>query len=131
MSRHQQDPLRPLTAAAETRLQQLCRCQAAPASQVAGAKAVLAVAAGETHRAAARQAGRVSGDAVSHLVARFNREGVAAVVPGHGGGPQMRYRARDENGSWHEPGARARRTSPAHEPGARRIGRKTAPPPGR
>ena len=95
MSRHQQDPLRPLTAAEETRLQQLCRCQAAPASQVARAKAVLAVAAGETYTAAARQAGRVSGDAVSHLVARFNREGVAAVVPGHGGGPQMRYTARE------------------------------------
>ena len=79
MSRRQQDPLRPLTAEEETQLQHLSRSQAAPASQVARAKAVLAVAAGETYTAAARQAGRVSGDGVSHLVARCNREGVAAV----------------------------------------------------
>jgi transposase len=49
----------------------------------------LAVADGYTYSAAAQQAGRVSGDAVSQLVARFNREGVKAVVPGHGGGAHM------------------------------------------
>ena len=95
MSRRQNDPLRPLTVEEEVRLQQLSRSQAAPATQVARAKAVLAVAAGQTYTAAARQAGRVSGDAVSHLVARFNREGVAAVVPQHGGGPQVQYTARE------------------------------------
>jgi transposase len=95
MSRRQKDPLRPLTVEEEVQLQQLSRSQAAPATQVARAKAVLAVAAGQTYTAAARQAGRVSGDAVSHLVARFNREGVAAVVPQHGGGPQVQYTARE------------------------------------
>jgi len=94
MSRRQKDPLRPLTAEEETQLQQLSHSQAAPASQVARAKAVLAVAAGETYTAAARQAGRVSGDAISLLVARFNRDGVAAVMPGHGGGPPVQYTAR-------------------------------------
>jgi transposase len=95
MSRRQKDPLRPLTVEEEVQLQQLSRSQAAPATQVARAKAVLAVAAGQTYTAAARQAGRVSGDAVSHLVARFNREGVAAVVPQHGGGAQVQYTARE------------------------------------
>jgi len=95
MSRHQKDPLRPLTAEEQVQLQQLSRSQAVPASQVARAKALLAVADGQTYTAAARQAGRVSGDAVAHLVTRFNRDGVAAVVPEHGGGPQVQYTARE------------------------------------
>jgi transposase len=32
---------------------------------------------------------------VSQLVARFNREGVCAVVPGHGGGPPVSYTAQE------------------------------------
>ena len=32
-------------------------------------------------------------EAVARLVARFNTEGVAAVTPGHGGGPPTRYDA--------------------------------------
>jgi len=35
--------------------------------------------------------GRRSGDAVSHLVARFNAEGLAALTPRHGGGRQPTY----------------------------------------
>ncbi len=94
MSRRQKDPLRSFTVEEQTQLQHLSRSQAAPASQVARAKVLLAVAAGHSYSAAARQAGRVSGDAVCHLVARFNREGGAAVVPQHGGGPQVQYTAR-------------------------------------
>jgi transposase len=41
--------------------------------------------------AAARQAGRRDGDTVAAWVARFNREGLAAVMPRHGGGPPIRY----------------------------------------
>jgi transposase len=95
MSRRQKDPLRPLTAGEQVQLQQTSRSQGAPATQVARAKALLAVADGCSYSAAARQVGRLSGDAVSHLVARFNREGVAAVVPEHGGGPQVQYAARE------------------------------------
>lgn len=91
MSRRQNEPLRPLLPEERAHLQQLSRSPAAPASQVARAKSLLAVADGHTYTAAALQAGRVSGDAVSQLVARFNREGVAAVVPGHGGGPPQQY----------------------------------------
>lgn len=54
---------------------------------------LLAVADGSDYQQAARAAGRRSGDAVSHLVARFNREGVAAPDPRHGGGHQPTYGA--------------------------------------
>lgn len=46
---------------------------------------------GLDYTTAAQQAGRVSGDAVSHLVSRFNQVGVSAVVPHHGGGSAPRY----------------------------------------
>jgi transposase len=95
MSRRAKNPLRPLQALERQRLETLSRSQAAPATQVSRAKALLAVADGCTYTAAARHAGRVSGDAVSHLVARFNREGVAAIVPGHGGGAQVQYTAHE------------------------------------
>jgi transposase len=35
--------------------------------------------------------GRKSGDAVSNLTRRFNEEGLAALVPRHGGGPAIVY----------------------------------------
>src|ERR671916_538120 len=87
MTRRQKDPLRSLDADEQTALECLSRSQTEPASHVARAKALLAVAAGQTYSAAARTAGRRSGDAVAQLVSRFNREGLAAVVPRHGGGP--------------------------------------------
>jgi transposase len=52
---------------------------------------LLAVAAGQTYQAAAESAGRKSNDAVSQLVSRFNQEGLAALVPHHGGGPAVAY----------------------------------------
>jgi transposase len=58
---------------------------------VARAKSLLAVADGMSYTAAARAAGRHSNDAVSQLVARFNRESLAAIAPRHGGGPQIIY----------------------------------------
>ena len=54
---------------------------------------LLAVADGSDYQQAARAAGRKSGDAVSHLVARFNREGLAALDPRHGGGHAPTYDA--------------------------------------
>src|SRR5919202_6989068 len=91
MTRRQKDPLRALTAEERAALEQLSRSQAEPASHVAHATALLAVAAGQRYTAAAGAAGRRSGDAVAQLVARFNREGLAAVKPGHGGGQPKRY----------------------------------------
>lgn len=86
MSRRKKDPLRPLTDAERQALTQLSRSQAAPSAQVARAIILLAVAAGDDYQQAARAAGRRSGDAVSHLVARFNAEGLPATLPRHGGG---------------------------------------------
>jgi transposase len=91
MSRRKKDPLRPLTDDEVAALAQLSRSQAAPAVQVARAAMLLAVARGDDYQQAARSAGRRSGDAVSHLVARFNAEGLAALAPRHGGGRSPAY----------------------------------------
>src|SRR5215203_5416259 len=91
MSRRKKDPLRPLTDDEGAALTQLSRSQAAPAAQVARAAMLLAVARGDDYQQAARAAGRRSGDAVSHLVARFNAEGTAALVPRHAGGRRPTY----------------------------------------
>src|SRR3954452_7033076 len=91
MSRRQKDPLRPLTDDEVAALSLLSRSQAAPAVQVARATMLLAVAAGDDYQDAAHAAGRRSGDAVSHLVARFNAEGLDALVPRHGGGRRPTY----------------------------------------
>ena len=93
MTRRQKDPLRPLTEEEHLVLTRISRAQSEPASHVARAKALLAVAAGMSYTEAARAAGRRSNDAVSQLVARFNREGLAALEPRHGGAPQTIYGA--------------------------------------
>lgn len=67
------------------------RATNAPVAWVERSKIILGVAQGMAYQQAAAQVGRKSGDAVSHLVARFNREGVAAVVPRHGGGFKWQY----------------------------------------
>ena len=91
MSRRRKDPLRTLTDPERAELLRLSRSAAAPAAQVAHAVALLAVAGGSDYQQAAAAAGRRSGDAVSHLVARFNREGLPAVEPRHGGGKAPAY----------------------------------------
>ena len=91
MSRRTKDPLRPLTEDARAALTEVSRSHAAPAVEVARAKLLLLVAAGSGYSAAARAVGRSSGDAVSALVGRFNREGLAALVPRHGGGQPRVY----------------------------------------
>ncbi len=91
MTRRQKDPLRPLTIEEREHLVHLSRAQAEPAAMVARAKALVAVAEGCSYTQAALAAGRKSGDAVSQLVSRFNREGLAALEPGHGGGAAPVY----------------------------------------
>lgn len=91
MTRRQKDPLRVLTDEERSVLEQVSRGQSEPASHVARAKALLAVAGGKSYTEAAQAAGRRSGDAVCHLVARFNQEGMMALEPRHGGGPALKY----------------------------------------
>jgi transposase len=91
MPRRKKDPLRELTDPERQELNRLSRSQAAPAVEVIRAKTLLAVARGDDYQAAAHAVGRRSGDAVSHLVARFNAEGTAALTPRHGGGRRPTY----------------------------------------
>src|SRR3954452_16904490 len=95
MTRRQKDPLRPLTQDERELLVRIGRSHAEPASHVARAKALLAVADAKSYTAAAKAGGRRSGDAVSDLVSRFNREGIAAIEPRHGGGPRITYTAKE------------------------------------
>ncbi|MGH2344327.1 MAG: helix-turn-helix domain-containing protein [Chloroflexota bacterium] len=96
MARPQKEPLRPLTLDEHVHLVRVSRAQSEPAAQVAHAKVLLAVAAGQRFTEAARTAGRRSGDAVAQLVGRFNRLGLAALPSGHGGGQTPRYAARGQ-----------------------------------
>jgi transposase len=93
MCRPQKDRLRPLSVEERKALEQLSRSLTMPADQVIHAKEVLAVAAGHTFTDAAKVAGRKSGDAVAHLISRFNAEGISALATRYGGGPPIRYTA--------------------------------------
>ncbi|MFO0879741.1 MAG: hypothetical protein U0840_20535 [Gemmataceae bacterium] len=116
MARRRKDPLRELTPDERRHLTGLRRSSAAPAGRVARAVLLLAVADGADYQTAARAAGRKSGDAISHLVGRFNCEGLAALEPRHGGGRVRTY----------EGDARARilrEAARTPKPSARRPGR--------
>src|SRR4051812_19967204 len=93
MSRRRKDPLRALTDSERSSLEELGRATSAPVGVVARARALVAVAEGCSYTEAARRVGRRSGDAIGELVARFNREGLAAVEPRHGGGSKVKYGA--------------------------------------
>lgn len=93
MNRRQKDPLRELTEDEIRWLARIGRSSSEPASHVARAKQLLAVADGRSYTAAAHIAGRRSGDAVTQLVARFNREGMKAIEPRAGGGAKPIYGA--------------------------------------
>jgi transposase len=96
MARHQKDPLRPLTPEERTELTRLSRSQSAPAAEVDRARALLAIADGASYTAAAHLVGRGHNETISAWVSRFNREGLAAVRPHHGGGPRIRYGAQEQ-----------------------------------
>ena len=83
MSRHQKDPLRPLTAEERQELTRLSRSLSAPAAQVERARALLAIADGASYTAAAHQVGRRHNETISAWVSRFNRDGLAPVARPH------------------------------------------------
>ena len=93
MSRRQKNPLRSVTKEERAKLEQISRAQSEPASHVARAKALLHVADGGTYEEAARLVGRCCGDVIAQWVAKFNAVGLAALEPGHGGGPPVCYGA--------------------------------------
>ena len=71
MSRCPKNPLRPLLEEEREQLMHWSRGRAIAASQVARAKALLAVAEGRSYTEAAREVGRPKGDAVATLVSTF------------------------------------------------------------
>ena len=91
MPRPQKIPLRALTAGERTTLERVARAGGERAERVARATALLAVAGGAGFAAAARAAGRRSGDGVAKLVARFNQTGLAALSDRPRGRPPLRY----------------------------------------
>jgi len=91
MSARKKDPLRALTEPEQVYLEKLTRSRAAPAGEVRRAKMVLGVASGLPYTQAAHLAGARCSDTVSALVARFNRDGLAAATPRHGGGAKKVY----------------------------------------
>ena len=98
MSRRRKDPLRTLREEERNILDQIARAHSEPSIHVARAKILLSVADGKPYIEAARIAGRRSRVAVSQLVSRFNQEGIAAIEPGHGGGPQTIYGSTEQEG---------------------------------
>lgn len=96
VTRRRVDSLRELTEDERTVLEEVSRARQEPASHVTRAKALLAVAEGQSYVAAAHGVGRQNGDWVRAVVVRFNREGIAALQPGHGGGPRVRYGAAEQ-----------------------------------
>lgn len=91
MTRTQLEPLRALTEEEKSWLERISRSQNEPAGHVARAKQILIVSQGTSYTEAALRSGRKSGDAVSHLVSRFNKEGLNAIQARHGGGPSVQY----------------------------------------
>jgi len=91
MTRRRKDPLRTLTEGERNWLERISRSYSEPASHVARAKEILAVADRKSYVQAAQMAGRKSGDAVSQLIARFNQEGIVSIQPEHGGGAKVKY----------------------------------------
>jgi transposase len=87
----QREPLRPLRPAEQAALQRIVKSSSERIDQVRRASALLAVAQGEAFIHAARQAGLRSGTTVADLVARFNRQGLAAVRIASGRGRKPTY----------------------------------------
>src|SRR3982750_4966559 len=122
MSRRRKDPLRPLSEAERTSLSRLSRSQSATAAQVARVRALLAVAEGQSYTAAAQLVGREVGDTVARWVAGFNRDGMAALVPHHGGGHRIRYGEAEQRGI--VPEARGGPGGPGAGPAPGSLGRR-------
>lgn len=96
MGMSQQEPLRDLAVTERRALQRMAQASSERVDRVRRANALLTVAAGGSCAEAARKAGLKSGTAVARLVARFNRQGLAAlsIAPGRGRTPTYDLEAR-------------------------------------
>jgi transposase len=91
MATPQQEPLRAVTAEEHAALERLVQSSSERVDRVRRATALLAVVQGQGFAAAARQAGIGSSTTVAKLVARFNRQGLAAVSIAAGRGRKPTY----------------------------------------
>jgi transposase len=93
MATMQKERLRPLTVAEQGELKTVVKASSERVDRVQRATAVLAVAEGQSFSAAARVAGYRSPGAVTYLVRRFNRGGLATLRIGAGRGRRPTYDA--------------------------------------
>ncbi len=84
-------PLRAITAEERAILERIAKASSERLDRVRRARALLAVADGHSFAAAGRQAGFRSGGAVTDLVRRFNRQGIAALTIAAGRGRPPTY----------------------------------------
>jgi transposase len=91
MPASQKAPLRPLTESEYAYLRRVVRSSSERHDWVQRAQALLAVAAGASFSAAARQAQYRTGDTVRQLVDRFNQRGLAALAIADGRGRKPTY----------------------------------------
>jgi len=84
-------PLRAITAAERTILVRITRASSERLDRVRRARALLAVADGQSFAAAGRQAGFRSGGTMTALVRRFNSQGIAALTIADGRGRKPTY----------------------------------------
>ena len=91
MAHPQKHPLRPFSEQEERELQRLVKASRERLDVVRRAKALVAVAAGQSFTQAAQQAALKSGDGVGKLVARFNEQGLAALSIAAGRGRKATY----------------------------------------
>lgn len=98
MSIQAQEVLRSLTGEEQHVLQGIERARSERADVRQRAQALLVVAEGQSHEAAARRAGYAKGYTVSQLVRRWNRHGMAAlsIAPGRGRKPTYLIPQRDQ-----------------------------------
>ena len=89
----QREPLRRLSRAERAALQRIAKSTSERVDQVRRATALLAVARTGVFILAAHEAGLHSGTTVADLVARFNRQGLAAVRIARGRGRRPTYPA--------------------------------------
>jgi transposase len=87
----QKEPLRALTSAEQVGLERIARAGSERVDRARRARALLAVAAGQSFAQAAVQAGVRSPSTVAQLVGRFNRLGLAALDIAAGRGRKPTY----------------------------------------
>jgi len=93
MGATQKERLRPLTIEEQGALKAVVKASSERVDRVQRATALLAVAAGQTFAAASEAAGYRSVGAVTYLVRRFNRVGLAALEIARGRGRRSTYDA--------------------------------------